>query len=178
MGQCLPVALLAEGVDRNTGLPPIHQAAQKSPSSRRAWIEIGRAVTPRPHGHVALLAEGVDRNLRSSVIRGRAEGSPSSRRAWIEMSKYVKSQIPRPRQSPSSRRAWIEIFFSPAAAAPPARSPSSRRAWIEITTIYCYLGFFELVALLAEGVDRNIFICCFWPSVSLSPSSRRAWIEI
>ena len=36
----VPVALLAEGVDRNIRPPPIHQVAQKSPSSRRAWIEI------------------------------------------------------------------------------------------------------------------------------------------
>ena len=49
------------------------------------------------------------------------------------MSKYVKSQIPRPRQSPSSRRAWIEIGK--------AGRNLSRAA----------------VALLAEGVDRNLF---------------------
>ena len=33
-------------------------------------------------------------------------------------------------------------------------SPSSRRAWIEITTILNLDGR-EVVALLAEGVDRN-----------------------
>ena len=34
------VALLAEGVDRNTVLPPLLLLPQLSPSSRRAWIEI------------------------------------------------------------------------------------------------------------------------------------------
>ena len=56
-------------------------------------------------------------------------------------------------------------------------SPSSRRAWIEI----CWLlrsGRKILVALLAEGVDRNIVIVSVMPEVQRSPSSRRAWIEI
>ena len=35
------------------------------------------------------------------------------------------------------------------------RSPSSRRAWIEIVRHF-YTPFLYLVALLAEGVDRNI----------------------
>ena len=35
------------------------------------------------------------------------------------------------------------------------KSPSSRRAWIEITSVGC-VTFWFLVALLAEGVDRNI----------------------
>ena len=57
--------------------------------------------------------------------------------------------------SPSSRRAWIEI---PAVslAASPALSPSSRRAWIEITSPIKCLKLSH-VALLTEGVDRNIF---------------------
>ena len=60
------VALLAEGVDRN--LPPLEClcAALKSPSSRRAWIEIYCAGS-RSHGQaVALLAEGVDRNYQET----------------------------------------------------------------------------------------------------------------
>ena len=35
-----------------------------------------------------------------------------------------------------------------------------------------------LVALLAEGVDRNKKIFCAFALVMASPSSRRAWIEI
>ena len=34
------VALLAEGVDRNTSCLPYPQRGPESPSSRRAWIEI------------------------------------------------------------------------------------------------------------------------------------------
>ena len=58
----MKVALLAEGVDRNSALPPC-----------------------RCPGHVALLAEGVDRNWFDSPRRGVGIGSPSSRRAWIEI---------------------------------------------------------------------------------------------
>ena len=36
----LPVALLAEGVDRNKVKPRVCGRAKWSPSSRRAWIEI------------------------------------------------------------------------------------------------------------------------------------------
>ena len=38
--------------------------------------------------------------------------------------------------------------------------------------------FVELVALLAEGVDRNISKVCLMHFIKRSPSSRRAWIEI
>ena len=34
------VALLAEGVDRNTPAPMVHPVLSGSPSSRRAWIEM------------------------------------------------------------------------------------------------------------------------------------------
>ena len=34
------VALLAEGVDRNTTLPVCSNGRERSPSSRRAWIEM------------------------------------------------------------------------------------------------------------------------------------------
>ena len=56
--------------------------------------------------------------------------------------------------SPSSRRAWIEIFAW-AGCSGSAGSPSSRRAWIEI--VWKEQGGRTLsVALLAEGVDRNL----------------------
>ena len=57
--------------------------------------------------------------------------------------------------SPSSRRAWIEIgIFRPGVIA--NRSPSSRRAWIEMGAV-SRSQTIGTVALLAEGVDRNIF---------------------
>ena len=57
-----PVALLAEGVDRNQrdGFGELFDS--KSPSSRRAWIEISSAWSWMRLRPVALLAEGVDRN--------------------------------------------------------------------------------------------------------------------
>ena len=57
-------------------------------------------------------------------------------------------------------------------------SPSSRRAWIEILTLWPNRGA-GIVALLAEGVDRNTDpenTCPAWEE--RSPSSRRAWIEM
>ena len=56
------VALLAEGVDRNTLLPSSALMARTSPSSRRAWIEIAKQGQAPAGPLVALLAEGVDRN--------------------------------------------------------------------------------------------------------------------
>ena len=56
------VALLAEGVDRNTDLGADVDNAQKSPSSRRAWIEMLLLLGNGLRREVALLAEGVDRN--------------------------------------------------------------------------------------------------------------------
>ena len=57
------VALLAEGVDRNSWAEPTSAGHAESPSSRRAWIEIAMMMLPMPHILVALLAEGVDRNF-------------------------------------------------------------------------------------------------------------------
>ena len=65
------VALLAEGVDRNSAMtnPPFRYCV------------------------VALLAEGVDRNLLSLTFDAADEKSPSSRRAWIEIAVHNDVQI-------------------------------------------------------------------------------------
>ena len=57
------VALLAEGVDRNLWFKWGSTTVTTSPSSRRAWIEICVAHFAWMISLVALLAEGVDRNL-------------------------------------------------------------------------------------------------------------------
>ena len=56
--------------------------------------------------------------------------------------------------SPSSRRAWIEIDALELVEPFEIKSPSSRRAWIEIGGSG-HRSPGDLVALLAEGVDRN-----------------------
>ena len=56
------VALLAEGVDRNSIEGEAERVEVESPSSRRAWIEIGWRYIRGRSPSVALLAEGVDRN--------------------------------------------------------------------------------------------------------------------
>ena len=77
------VALLAEGVDRNKSADYIPQKEWKSPSSRRAWIEMLYLLFTTPPGYVALLAEGVDRNEPAGWFDKDDFQSPSSRRAWI-----------------------------------------------------------------------------------------------
>ena len=62
------VALLAEGVDRNLPSSTPRHAASRSPSSRRAWIEIAQATCWSYEQAVALLAEGVDRNTSLMAI--------------------------------------------------------------------------------------------------------------
>ena len=62
------VALLAEGVDRNTIATSKTGCVQASPSSRRAWIEITVFSPLRIFSHVALLAEGVDRNFSGRFV--------------------------------------------------------------------------------------------------------------
>ena len=80
------VALLAEGVDRNFREVILLSEKLTSPSSRRAWIEITRKAAVSSHpATVALLAEGVDRNSSKSVSILATLSSPSSRRAWIEI---------------------------------------------------------------------------------------------
>ena len=60
--EIIRVALLAEGVDRNSGICHPGVIANRSPSSRRAWIEIFLCSEFGEAPLVALLAEGVDRN--------------------------------------------------------------------------------------------------------------------
>ena len=62
------VALLAEGVDRNRDQNVDNPAINRSPSSRRAWIEILSLPYSFLVTYVALLAEGVDRNSKRSCI--------------------------------------------------------------------------------------------------------------
>ena len=62
------VALLAEGVDRNFAGFACRDAVRPSPSSRRAWIEIDQQTQNYTNEAVALLAEGVDRNILSNAF--------------------------------------------------------------------------------------------------------------
>ena len=62
------VALLAEGVDRNLNMASDAALQLSSPSSRRAWIEIGQPEGSATENEVALLAEGVDRNPREGSM--------------------------------------------------------------------------------------------------------------
>ena len=62
------VALLAEGVDRNAIISATTINSYKSPSSRRAWIEIVKSVLNTVSLIVALLAEGVDRNSSHKAV--------------------------------------------------------------------------------------------------------------
>ena len=100
-----------------------------SPSSRRAWIEIHSPFAARTALRVALLAEGVDRNLDRGDDAILGELSPSSRRAWIEISQICPA---------------LSMMFVALLAEGVDRNPVLRSV--------CLL---RPVALLAEGVDRN-----------------------
>ena len=103
------VALLAEGVDRNY---IIHsdKLLLRSPSSRRAWIEILSPCDGQITEGVALLAEGVDRNWPGrwlgsvSPVALLAEG--------VDRNRSITCDNGCEFASPSSRRAWIEIVSS------------------------------------------------------------------
>ena len=102
------VALHPEGVDRNTrhsfstaasGWSPSTRrawieigwnrrealAAAESPSTRRAWIEILNRGSDTEAAAVALHPEGVDRNRLAQHYKIQRLASPSTRRAWIEI---------------------------------------------------------------------------------------------
>ena len=70
------VALLAEGVDRNLPHRTAMAESKASPSSRRAWIEIGWRMCPMTDKRVALLAEGVDRNDMQARDQAEPLGRP------------------------------------------------------------------------------------------------------
>ena len=82
----LPVALLAEGVDRNffgefiEELPEVALLAEGVDRNHHRHVQSLQV-------QVALLAEGVDRNREDTPRMEDAIASPSSRRAWIEMRK-------------------------------------------------------------------------------------------
>ena len=150
--QALQVALLAEGVDRNTFC------------SQNRTAENG----------VALLAEGVDRNSVFLRSRRRPTPSPSSRRAWIEITRH-ESQRHRG-TSPSSRRAWIEILHNRVSEL--ISLVALLAEGVDRNSTNWTLTGPSTVALLAEGVDRNLDARGRHRQEVKSPSSRRAWIEI
>ena len=66
---CGHVALLTEGVDRNRNVAWGVIICVLSPSSRRAWIEIGYRPNWSYADYVALLTEGVDRNFLATPTK-------------------------------------------------------------------------------------------------------------
>ena len=156
---------------------PVHVHALESPSSRRAWIEIpGRVAGHFEEKPVALLTEGVDRNPHLLHLLSWDGASPSSRRAWIEIL-ISRQALSTTQTSPSSRRAWIEIC---------QRTYKSSWRLVALLTegVDRNLSAANMarctdsVALLTEGVDRNSADCPRMEREGKSPSSRRAWIEI
>ena len=147
------VALLAEGVDRNFFSSSLTASVlYRSPSSRRAWIEIEVDEGDAGQRKVALLAEGVDRNQKipqlALVVEGVALLAEGVDRNFCAKAARGRSRVALlaegvDRNTPEKVRPSV-----------PKWSPSSRRAWIEIVNYgrFCVTG---MVALLAEGVDRN-----------------------
>ena len=98
------VALLAEGVDRNTPARSSMASTAASPSSRRAWIEMCFPPACALESPVALLAEGVDRNDWVDGVNFNGSTSPSSRRVWIEIGRTIQVTDPPGRRPPRGGR--------------------------------------------------------------------------
>ena len=126
--------------------------AHRSPSSRRAWVEM----SSHQHGE-------------------RFRASPSSRRAWVEIRSRTSPTL-RQFWSPSSRRAWVEIErckrLSGLVTVALLTEGVGRNCGFEV------LCSNLIVALLAEGVGRNLKRVRKAEQDAASPSSRRAWVEI
>ena len=141
-------------------MPAWLHGRRRSPSSRRAWIEIFGCSLSYFLSKVALLAEGVDRNccskrpLKVLAVALLAEG--------VDRNDIIVPLVFNLDGSPSSRRAWIEI--------------SSFRSCCRCTDVALLAEGVDRnssfrrhpapsmqVALLAEGVDRNWLLCLFLP---------------
>ena len=101
------VALLAEGVDRNSVREFPVCCPGTSPSSRRAWIEILHNRVSELISLVALLAEGVDRNSTNWTLTG--PSTVALLAEGVDRNPSLASLTCTAPMSPSSRRAWIEM---------------------------------------------------------------------
>ena len=124
-----------------------------SPSSRRAWIEIAASRFISVAMRVALLAEGVDRNPSGSLSN-----------VGHGMVALLAEGVDRNCKGCAVRYAAAVALLAEGVD----RNSTVKRP----------MGDLVLVALLAEGVDRNCSIVTFSSVAPPSPSSRRAWIEI
>ena len=114
--------MLLPGVRRENG----------SPSSRRAWIEIGTALQELQRRRVALLAEGVDRNI------SRASNPPSAVVALLAEG--------------VDRNTLVLVTEAPVALLAEGVDRNNNKAIPDLM---------KMVALLAEGVDRNSMVFPF-----------------
>ena len=78
--------------------------------------------------------------------------------------------------SPSSRRAWIEILLYSLTSV--AKRVALLAEGVDRNIVPLEQVIYCRVALLAEGVDRNLNKAAKRGTAIQSPSSRRAWIEI
>ena len=78
--------------------------------------------------------------------------------------------------SPSSRRAWIEILLYSLTSV--ANRVALLAEGVDRNIVPLEQVIYCRVALLAEGVDRNLSAVETTGAACWSPSSRRAWIEI
>ena len=117
--------MLLPGVRRENG----------SPSSRRAWIEIGTALQELQRRRVALLAEGVDRNI------SRASNPPSAVVALLAEGVDRNNNIRK-----------ILAMLDKVALLAEGVDRNNNKAIPDLM---------KMVALLAEGVDRNSMVFPF-----------------
>ncbi len=125
----------------------------RSPSSRRAWIEITFTAYEIYQQPVALLTEGVDRNLKVG------HGAPGQRKVALLAEGVDRNVL----------SCLVSMPISAVALLAEGVDRNLQRKTLS-TSVW--------VALLAEGVDRNYEVSGKLTQGTWSPSSRRAWIEI
>ena len=140
-------------MDRNQFDGPLQILGLGSPSSRRAWIEIGVVGGGNEVGQVALLAEGVDRNCQMNW----------NGRVMIWNVALLAEGVDR--NFTAQGAAWSGRVALLAEGVDRNSVPGTGISYVS-------------VALLAEGVDRNLRGELDVILDQQSPSSRRAWIEI
>ena len=149
------VALLVEGVGRNSVLVLVTMGALPSPSSWRAWVEIEEVKLDYMTAFaVALLVEGVGRN--GSVIACR-----SKRRRVALLVEGVGRNCPG--KDRDYRGGSVALLVEGV-----GRNRTDPARWNIRAT----------VALLVEGVGRNQPASGARQGPGWSPSSWRAWVEM
>ena len=162
-------------MDRNVRVQPaLCRAEEKSPSAKRAWIEMAINSYREGRSRVALCEEGVDRNNSMQIVylgNGVALCEEGVDRNHARLMEYGGACVALCEEGVDRNRYFMHHMTEQ------QMSPSAKRAWIEISPLAAFYSSGN-VALCEEGVDRNCNLILVLLDPCTSPSAKRAWIEI